>query len=94
MGTRLFTIVSEFTGTTSVMQVSASSVVEAAEAWAHRLRIEMPFGPSSERLAEAVEASLRTFPPTQVAGVVRVWCMSALCDDQLCLANIIETKPA
>ena len=94
MGTRLFTIVGEFTGTTSVMQVSASSVVEAAEEWACQLRADMPFGSSSDRLAEAVEASLRNLPPAPLAGVVRVWCLSALCDDQLCLANIIETKPA
>ncbi|MBA4768057.1 MAG: hypothetical protein H2049_10550 [Porphyrobacter sp.] len=94
METRLFTIVSEFTGITSVMQVSASGVVEAAEAWAHRLRVDMPFGPSSPGVAKAVEAGLRTLPPTPIAGVVRVWCLSAVCDDQLCLANIVETNPA
>lgn len=94
METRLFTIVSEFTGITSVMQVSASGVVEAAEAWARQLRADMPFGPSSPRVAKAVEAGLRPLPPTPIAGVVRVWCLSALCDNQLCLANIVETNPA
>ena len=93
MENRLFTIVSEFTGTTSVMQVLAPGVEAAAEAWARQLGGDMPFGPSSERVAEAVEASLRTLPPTPVAGVVRVWCLSALCDDRLCLANIVETIP-
>lgn len=94
METSLFTIVSEFNGTTSVMQVSALDVVEATEGWARQIRVEAPFGPSSDRLAEAVEASLRTLPPTPVAGVVRVWCLSALCDDELCLANIVETNPS
>jgi len=93
MKATLFTIVSEFDGTTSVMQVSAPGVEAAAEAWARQLGRDMPFGRSSERVAEAVEASLRTLPPTPVAGGVRVWCLSALCDDRLCLANIVETIP-
>lgn len=94
METRLFTVVSEFNDTTSVMQVSALDVVEAVEAWARQLRDDMPFGSSSDRVAEAVEESLLTIPPTPVAGVVKVWCLSAVIDGQLCLANIVETNPA
>ncbi|WP_285712103.1 hypothetical protein [Erythrobacter oryzae] len=88
----LYTIVSEFMGTTSVMQVSATGVAEAAKGWARQLRVEAPFGPSSGRLAEAIEESLQTLAPTPVGGVHAVWCLSTSCDDQLCLAHIVETK--
>jgi hypothetical protein len=94
MVARMFTIISEFSGTTNVIQVSASGVLEAAKGWARQIGGEMPFGPSSSRLAEAIEESLQTHPPTPVAGMVKVWCLSALCEDQLCLANIVETNPA
>lgn len=90
----LFTIVSEFLGTTSVMQMSAPGVLEAAKGWARQIEREKPFGPSSSRLAEAIEESLQTLAPTPIAGMVKVWCVSALCDDQLCLAHIVETKAA
>ncbi|WP_086739768.1 hypothetical protein [Erythrobacter colymbi] len=89
----LYTIVCEFMGTTSVMQVSASGGEAAAQAWTRQLRAEALFGPSSGRVAGAVEESLLTLPPTPVAGVVKVWCLSTSCDGQLCLANIVETNP-
>jgi hypothetical protein len=93
MKIRLFTIVSEFLGTTSIMQVPAADVVEAAKAWARRLGTEAPFGLPSERLAAEVEAGIETDVPVPIAGLPSVWCLSALCDGQPCLANIVETIP-
>jgi len=91
MNDRLFTIISEFRGTTSVTQVSARDQEDAVLAWAGKLRLERPFGRASSYLAKSAEADLEGYPPVAIKGISNVWCITGSCGGDFMLADIVET---
>ncbi len=92
MTTRLFTIVSEFRGTTDVRQVRADDEHGAVRAWASTFRDLPPFSRASAYLAKSIEANHNVFPPVALQGVANVWCITGSCGGDFMLANIVETS--
>lgn len=88
---RLFTIVSEFRGTTDVRQVRACDEREAVLAWLETFGERRPFSRASTHLARSIEADLANFPPVPFQGLVNIWCLTASCGGDVMLANIVET---
>jgi hypothetical protein len=91
MAARLFTIISEFGGTTNVTQTTAIDLTHAVRAWAERLRVEAPFGLATAALSDTVERELPEMPPTPIEGAQGVWCLSSMIGDALLLAHVVET---
>jgi hypothetical protein len=94
MAASLFTIISEFGGTTNVTQTTAEDVTLAVRKWAQMVRSDAPFGVASAAVGEALERALPNERPTPIEGAQSVWCVSALCGDALLLAHIVETVRA
>jgi hypothetical protein len=91
MTIRLFTVVSEFRGTTDVRQVSASDERAAVRAWVGTFREEPPFARASTYLAKSIGAYQNDFPPIALEGIANVWCVTSSCGGDYMLANVIET---
>jgi hypothetical protein len=85
----LFTCICEFEGGTYVSQVRASNELEALKAWADLLGDSRPMGDRAERIADAALTEIEA--PVPLHDLERVWCWTALIDDQLVLTNIVRS---
>ena len=89
--TKMFTIIAELEGETSVAQKSAPSPGAAFEVWAattlqRKTRRNVVFD-VEQFLSNAGN-------PTPVKGCSNVWCTSGLVAGKLLLAHIVLTRPA
>ncbi|HEY1758900.1 MAG TPA: hypothetical protein VGG72_26240 [Bryobacteraceae bacterium] len=106
---RLFTVILEFEGTTSVGQVRAESAGDAFARWGKNILTPGSYGLTpgqAERLALGFEeeakyrkayAEMDIAPdsePVPLNSVENVWCTTILTGDgSLALLNIVETVP-
>jgi hypothetical protein len=93
MATSLYTVIMEFEGTTSVIQMTATSVVEALEVWSHGLRQSEHYGlaaASARRLYNRIQKQ-QDRKPVNIRGTANVWCTSVLVGQNLALLNIVKT---
>ena len=96
---RLFTVIMEFDGTTSVSQVVAQDVRGALRLWLDRLREPGACG-LSRSAARSIQESFAEEDETKnvgnIKGVVNVWCTTALvgrnASSKLALLNIVKTN--
>lgn len=91
----LYTVVLEFSGTTSVSQVRAASIQGAMSQWINKLSESDAYGLSEEaacQLHEALEAQEGIGVLVPIEGLHSVWCVSALAGGELAVLNLIETR--
>jgi len=96
---KLFTIVMEFEGTTSVAQLAAPSVEEAVRLWVGGLAKARSYGLNKVQRSRLITGFERidthlNLAPAPLRGLRNVWCTTISADPTgLLLLNIIETKP-
>ena len=91
---RLYTLLLEFSGTTSVSQVQAQSPEEAVRQWIAKLLEPKAYG-LSKGPARSLKSALDRQDGDSLAalnGLTRVWCATALVKKELALLHIVETK--
>ena len=91
MGCRKYTFVCEFRGGTYVAQVLADDLPKAIRAWTDYLVSERPIPRVSAHVAKAVAAQIDDPGPTELEGLMGVWCISAIVGEDHLLANIVDT---
>ena len=92
---RLFTIVMDFEGTTSVSQFHADSVEPAVRLWLSELALPLCFGltpKQRKRLANGRRDLDLGLAPVPLSGLSSAWCTGVSADGSgSALLNIIET---
>ena len=94
MGFRKYTFVCEYRGGTYVAQVSAEDLSKAIRAWADYLISDEPIPRVSALVAKEVAAQIDDSGPTELEGLIGVWCISAIVGGDYLLANIVDTAQA
>lgn len=88
---RTYTILCDFRGGTYVSQVVADDVCGAVAEWVVYLADTRPIPRVSTYLAKTVAAQIKDGGPVPLNGLVRVWCLTAVCGKDLVIVNIVET---
>jgi hypothetical protein len=94
---RLFTVVMEFEGTTSVSQFQAANADDALRLWLKGLRKPGPYGLTAKQVSRLVRGSESDegMIPALLDGIRSVWCTWVLAADKgMALLNIIATGSA
>lgn len=86
----LYTVSLEWAAGTYLRQVRAVSHVDAAVAWAEALRPDEIPGIGDAAMSTLVH-DLRQAEPVPVEGLVHVWCVTALVQEQLALIHLFRT---
>ena len=90
----LFTVVSDFRGTTSSLQVYAADEQDAVLAWAQLLSKERHFGRASGYIARAFQSWSFLAEATAVNNQSNVWAAGASCGgDHVCVTIVKTCSP-
>jgi len=92
---RLFTVIMEFRGTTSVSQFVAADPQSAMKLWQEGLAGPNPYGLSDSSARRLLKAAIAQEPcdvPVPLEGLKSVWCRTVLAGGQLALLNIVKTS--
>ena len=92
-GSKLFTVVMDFQGTTSVSQVRAIEASDALMRWVHSLKTDAACGLTSDQRTRLLNAfDVEVDKVTSLGGVRNVWCATiSVPDGGLAVLNIIAT---
>ena len=89
MELELFTILCEFKSGTYISQVRAIDAPQAVISWANLLRQEHPIEDASDRIAQAATEAPGDLVP--LTGLTGIWCWTATIDEDLVIANIVQS---
>jgi hypothetical protein len=93
---RLFTVVMEFEGTTSVSQFKATNAEDALRLWLKGLRRADRHGLTAKQASRLAAGSKsdEDVIPALLNGIKNVWCTTVLAGKGMALLNIIATESA
>lgn len=89
----LYTVVSDYRGTTSSLQVSAGDEAQALLEWAQLLLKERHFGRNSGYIAREFQSWPSLYEPTAISGQSSVWMTGASCGGDHVCVTIVRTLP-
>lgn len=89
----LFTVVSDFRGTTSSLQVYAADEQDAVLAWARLLSKERHFGRASGYISRAFQSWSFLAEAVAVNNQSNVWAAGASCGGDHVCVTIVKTCP-
>lgn len=89
----LFTIVADYRGTTSSLQVHAPDEQKAVLEWTKLLSQERHFGRNSGYIARAFQSWPFLAEATAITGQSNVWATGAACGGDHVCVTIVKTTP-
>jgi|GEM_PF-4079942 len=95
-GSRLYTLIVEYEGLTSISQFIAESPAEAVDKWFAAIGDGTPYGLTTEQtraLSSAYAArDEEEIDVSPVSGVSGVWCATVFGDPEVAFYNIVATE--
>ena len=93
MESRLYTIVSDFRGTTASHQVNATDAQQAVLEWAQLIRKSRGYGRASAYIAKTFQTKPWQAEPMAIGGQSNVWYTQATCGGDYIAVTIVATIP-
>jgi hypothetical protein len=87
----LYTVILEFSGTTSAAQVRAQTPEAAINEWSKALKTDEAYGLTPSQASDLLTAFDTEEGITAIRGLGNVWCKTLLPHEELALLHIIKT---
>jgi len=87
----LFTVIMEFSGTTSASQVMAANPIQALRKWGRKLYKKDAYGLTEDQASNLLKEFDELEEVVLQKGLVNVWCTAIKAERDLALFHLIQT---